>query len=60
MVAGSGVSESEAKKRLEAIFVELADWGMRGGRYSEDDLAEHRRRLRERCSHGRPRHTVAR
>ena len=47
VTAGSNVSESDAKNRLEAIFAELADWEMRGGRYSEEDLAEHRRRLRE-------------
>jgi hypothetical protein len=47
VVVGSNVSESDAKDRLEAIFAELAEWEMRGGRYSEEDIAEHRRRLRE-------------
>lgn len=47
VTAGSNVSESEAKDRLEAIFAELADWNAKGGRYSEEDVEEHRRRLRE-------------
>ena len=47
VTAGSRISESEAKKRLEAIFAELGEWELRGGKYNDDAIAEHRRRLRE-------------
>ena len=47
VTAGSNVSESDARERLEAIFAELAEWEARGGRYTNEDVEEHRRRLRE-------------
>ncbi len=47
VTVGSNVSESDARERLEAIFAELAEWEARGERYSNEDVEEHRRRLRE-------------
>ena len=47
VTVGSNVSESDARERLEAIFAELAEWYGRGERYSEEDVEEHRRKLRE-------------
>ena len=47
VTAGSRISESEAKERLEAIFAELAEWESRDGKYDDEAVAEHRRRLCE-------------
>ncbi len=47
VTAGSRVSQEEARDRLEAIFAELANWNANVGHRGDDEVAAHRRCLRE-------------
>ena len=47
VTAGSRVSKEEARERLEAIFAELANWNANVRHRDDDEVAAHRRCLRE-------------
>ena len=47
VTAGSRVSEEDAKRRLEAVFAELAEWNAKVEPRDDEEIVAHRRRLCE-------------